>query len=148
MPVKGGQTLTGNLEYMPLLDAYNLTQRVVETGALSTQIVKCQSGKKYTLPYVVYEKLFPCKDYPPSGKVTFRDIIVECDHKDCTQEIVWSPKIKDANCDMKAVIDKASNEISITWDTSMPSRYDNLTDAELFDLNYHGWATQLQLSRP
>ena len=52
VPCKSGQTLHGSLNYMPLLDAYNLTQRVVETGAISTQIVKCQSGKKYTLPYV------------------------------------------------------------------------------------------------
>lgn len=51
---------------------------------------------------------------------------------------------------MKAVIDKPDNEISITWDTSLPSRYDNHTDAELWDLNMAdgGWATQLGLPRP
>ena len=123
-------------------------------GAVSTQIVPCQSGKKYNLPYVVYEKVFPCKNYPPSGNVTFRDILVkelatvnsvsllasapcpvyvwkcifdppprpkcgkgaalqgcssvdlcwwqvECDHKDCTQQVVWKPMVKDANCEMK-----------------------------------------------
>jgi hypothetical protein len=46
--VKAGQTLHGSLNYLPLIDAYNLSQRVVETGAISTQIVKCQNGKKYT----------------------------------------------------------------------------------------------------
>ena len=46
--VKAGQTLHGSLNYMPLIDAYNLTQRVVETGAISSQIVRCQNGKKYT----------------------------------------------------------------------------------------------------
>jgi len=46
--VKAGQTLHGSLNYLPLIDAYNLTQRVVETGAISSQIVKCQNGKKYT----------------------------------------------------------------------------------------------------
>ena len=32
---------------------------VVETGASSSQVVRCQEGKKYRLPYVVYEKLAP-----------------------------------------------------------------------------------------
>ena len=39
---------------------------------------------QYNLPYIVYEKTFPCKDYPPDEIVTFRDIKVECDGSDCT----------------------------------------------------------------
>jgi hypothetical protein len=150
MPVKSGQTLAGSLTYMASSDSYNLTQSVVETGAVSTQIVKCQSGKKYTVPYVVFEKVTACKNYPPEGKVTFTDIVVECDGKDCTKATNWSPKVETPNCNMKAVIDKPDNEISITWDTSLPSRYDNHTDAELWDLNMAdgGWATQLGLPRP
>ena len=74
----------------------------------------------------------------------------ECDGKDCTQSMHWSPKVKTPNCDMKAVIDKAANTIAITWDTSAPSIYDNMTDAQLFDLNMAGggWAAQLDLKRP
>ena len=63
----------GSLVYNAATDAYTLTQEVVETGAKSTQIVKCQSGKKYVLPYVVYEKVRPlssclvhyCLSYAP-----------------------------------------------------------------------------------
>ena len=111
-------------------------------GESSTQVVKCQSGKKYRVPYVVYEKTFPCYTYPPDGEVVFRNIYVECDGRDCTNDVQWESKVKDANCGMKANI-KSSTEISITWDTSMASSYDNMTDAELFKLNYHGWATNL-----
>jgi hypothetical protein len=99
------------------------------------------------VPYVVYEKEFPCKDYPSDGVVTFTNITAECDGKDCTKDIEWSPMVKGANCNMKANI-ISPTEISITWDTSAASRVDNFTRAELFDLNYNGWATKLNLERP
>ena len=121
--------------------------KIVETGVSSTQTVKCQKGKKYTLPYVVYEKTFPCKDYPPDEIVSFTNITVECDGKDCTDEVKWASKVKDANCGMKANI-VSSKEISITWSTTASSRFDNHTRGELHDLNYHGWATTLNLTRP
>eukprot|EP00036_Acanthoecidae_sp_10tr_P011183 CAMPEP_0182926210 /NCGR_PEP_ID=MMETSP0105_2-20130417/11204_1 /TAXON_ID=81532 ORGANISM="Acanthoeca-like sp., Strain 10tr" /NCGR_SAMPLE_ID=MMETSP0105_2 /ASSEMBLY_ACC=CAM_ASM_000205 /LENGTH=257 /DNA_ID=CAMNT_0025064091 /DNA_START=35 /DNA_END=808 /DNA_ORIENTATION=+ len=138
----GGQTLHGSLVYNADADSYSLTQTNVDTGESSTQTVACQNGKKYTLPYVVYEKLFPCGDYPPDGVVTFTNITVECDNKDCTSDVRWDSQVKDANCNMKANI-HSPTEISITWDTSAPSKYDNFTEAELFKLNYHGWATQV-----
>lgn len=141
--------LHGVLAYDESSDSYKLSQTIVETGETSSQTVKCQSGKKYTLPYVVYEKTFPCKDYPPDGKVTFRNITAECDGKDCTKDIKWQSKVKDANCNMAAHIND-DGTISITWDTSAPSKYDNMTRAQLFDLNYHGWARspRLNLTRP
>eukprot|EP01062_Namystynia_karyoxenos_P017578 TRINITY_DN1647_c0_g1_i6.p1 TRINITY_DN1647_c0_g1~~TRINITY_DN1647_c0_g1_i6.p1 ORF type:complete len:591 (+),score=265.75 TRINITY_DN1647_c0_g1_i6:124-1773(+) len=146
-PVKAGQTLHGSIVYSAADDSYTLTQKVVETGATSSQVVKCQSGKKYMLPYVVYEKLASCKNYPPDGVVTFRDIIVECDGKDCTSGVKWEAKVKDPNCNMKAVI-KDPKTISITWDTAAASKYDNYTDDQLFDINYRGWAARLPLMRP
>ena len=82
------QHLHGALVYDSTSDSYELTQTVVETGAKSSQTVKCQNGKKYTIPYVVYEKTFPCKDYPPDGIVTFTEIVVECDGSDCASK-VW-----------------------------------------------------------
>ena len=101
------------------------------------------------VPYVVYEKVFPCKMYPPEEKVTFTDIVAECDGKDCRSQIIWSAKVKDANCNMAAHIAAGGSEISITWDTNAPSKYDNMTAAELYDLNMHGtWAQNLQLERP
>jgi hypothetical protein len=153
-PVNSGQTLHGYLIYDEASDSYNLTQAVVETGAVSTQIVKCQKeggffgkGKKYKLPYIVYEKVFPCANYPTDGVVTFEDIVIECDGKDCTNQTKWTPMVKDSNCNFKANIISPS-QISITWDTSAASKYDNHTDAELYDLNYKGWATKLNIKRP
>ena len=112
-------------------------------------MVKCQSGKKYTIPYVVYEKTFPCADYPPDEIVTFRNITVECDGADCTDKVQWVGKVKDANCNMKAAHNASDGSISITWDTSAASRFDGLSRATLHDLNMHGaWATKLNITRP
>lgn len=145
--VEEGQTLHGALVYDESSDSYTLSQTIKETGDVSSQVVKCQSGKKYTVPYVVYEKTFPCKDYPTDGVVTFHDIVAECDGVDCSQDIKWTSAVKDDNCNMKAnIIDQ--NTISITWDVTMESKYDNYTSSELFELNHHGWATLLNLTPP
>lgn len=145
--VSAGQTLQGSLIYMAESDSYNLTQYVVETGAISHQVVQCQDGKKFTVPYVVYEKTFPCGDYPPDGAVNFQNIVVECDGKDCTDSVKWAARVEDPNCNMQAVI-HSQTSISITWDTSAASKYDNFTRAELFDLNNNGWALHSDLERP
>lgn len=147
--VQPGQTLHGVLDYNSATDSYTLTQTVVQTGRKSSQVVRCQNGKKFTIPYVVYEKVWPCGDYPPDGKVSFTNIKASCDGADCTNEIKWSAKVKDANCNMAAHVN-SDGTIDLTWDTSLPSKYDNLTRAELFDLNFKGWATnkQLGLTRP
>lgn len=138
-PAKGGQTLHGSLIYDAGSDAYFLNQTLLETGESSTQTVPCQDGKKYTLPYIVYEKTFPCSHYPPDGVVTFKDIYAECDGSDCTNDIKWEAKVKDPNCDMKANIIDA-NTISITWDVNAESVYDNMRWNKLVRLNAHGWA--------
>jgi hypothetical protein len=122
-PVLAGQTLKGSLIYQPNDDSYLLSQTIVETGVVSSQVVACQNGKKYTIPYVVYEKTFPCADYPPDEIVSFRDVYIECDGNDCTSTTQWEAKVEDANCNMAAHINQntSSTEISITWDTSMSS---------------------------
>lgn len=147
-PVKAGQTLHGSILYDATTDSYNQSNTIVETGQTSSHVVKAQNGKKFMRPWVVYEKLTKCANYPPDGIVTFRDIIVECDGVDCTKDVQWKPKVKDANCNMKAHVDKDKNTISITWDTSAASKYDDYSNEQLFDLNYHGWATRLPLQRP
>lgn len=107
--VMAGQTLRGSLVYHRLSDSYVLSQTVVETGATSTQTVKCQEGKTFVVPYVVYEKTFPCSSYPPDGVVTFRNITMECEtdagevSADCKQSVAWSAKVEDDNCNMRAV---------------------------------------------
>ena len=82
--VQAGQTLHGALVYSAADDSYTLSQTVVETGETSSQVVQCQSGKKSVVPYVVYERVFSCYTFPGDGKVSFRNIIVECDGTDCT----------------------------------------------------------------
>jgi len=140
--VQPGQTLKGSLVYDSASDSYELAQTVLETGETSSQVVKCQEGKKYTVPYVVYEKTFPCQYYPPDEHVDFTEIYVECDGKECSDDIKWEPRVKDSNCEMKAVI-KDSNTISITWNTQAKSKYDNMSEDELFALNFHGWAAKI-----
>jgi len=139
--VSAGQTLHGAIKYSESDDSYTITQTIVETGVSSSQVVKCQNGKKFTVPYIVYEKTFGCSSYPPDGKVTFRDISVECDGKDCTKDVKWAAKVYDANCNMEAHIE-SSTQISITWDTSLTSKYDNFTDSELVALNAKGWGAR------
>ena len=144
--VQPGQTLHGSLVYDEESDSYTLTQEIVETGVTSSQVVKCQNGKKYTVPYVVYEKTFPCRDYPPDEKVVFENITIECDGKDCKDQVQWEAKVKDSNCDMQAhIID--SSTISITWDTSASSKYDDMSREELFALNRRDgdWTSRLAL---
>ena len=136
--VAAGSTLHGAIVYQPASDSYLLTQTAVETGAVSSQVVACQRGKRYTVPYVVYEKLFPCRDYPPDGVVTFRNITAECDGVPCTHKLAWAAKVKDANCGMAAHVGANGSEISITWDTSLPSRYDNMSYDALHALNIGG----------
>lgn len=140
-PVAAGATLRGSIVYDKSSDSYELTQKILETGDVSSQTVKCQNGKRYTVPYVVYEKTFPCRDYPPDGVVTFSNITVECDGVPC--DIKWEAKVKDPNCDMAAHI-KPDGTISITWDTSAASKYDNMTLPELYALNAKagGWGAR------
>ena len=110
---------------------------------MSSQEVPCQRGKKFTVPYVVYEKTFPCRDYPPDGIVTFRNITVECDGTPCTQDIEWAAKVEDPNCNMAAHIAPNKTEISITWDTTAASKYDNMSYVELHELNgRRGWGAR------
>jgi len=145
--VKAGQTLRGSLDYDSSSDSYTLSQTIVETGKTSSQTVACQSGKKYVVPYVVYEKEWTCSDYPPDGVVTFRDIVVECDGTDCTQDVQWQAQVEGSNCGMAAHVDKAAkatseNEISITWNPNMVSKFDNMTRADLILRNAGGWGAK------
>jgi len=152
--VEAGQTLRGSLVYNHLSDSYYLSQTVVETGVTSHQTVSCQNGKRFLVPYVVYEKVFPCGSYPPDEVVTFHNITMECETAtepriDCKELVQWSAMYKDDNCNMRAHID-SSDQIRITWDTSMTSKYDNHTSAQLEAINTRGrgdWAKRLVAER-
>jgi len=145
--VKPGQTLHGAVVYDSSSDSYTLTQTIVETGQSSSQVVPCQSGKKYVIPYVVYEKEWRCSDYPPDGVVSFRNIIVECDGTECTQDVNWQAKVEDSNCNMAAHVESGAkatteNEISITWNPSMTSQFDEYSEEELIHHNAGGWGAK------
>ena len=78
---------------------------------------------------------------PPDGIVTFRNITVACDGvPDC--RINWAAKVEDDNCNMRAHIGESN--ISITWDTSAPSKYDNVSYEELHARNgARGWGARM-----
>eukprot|EP00163_Fabomonas_tropica_P027437 TRINITY_DN5286_c0_g1_i3.p1 TRINITY_DN5286_c0_g1~~TRINITY_DN5286_c0_g1_i3.p1 ORF type:complete len:280 (-),score=24.50 TRINITY_DN5286_c0_g1_i3:163-975(-) len=59
--VSPGQTMHGIMTYDASSDSYNVTQSCVETGATSSLQAKVPNGKKVTIPYVVYEKTWPCR---------------------------------------------------------------------------------------
>eukprot|EP00163_Fabomonas_tropica_P027436 TRINITY_DN5286_c0_g1_i2.p1 TRINITY_DN5286_c0_g1~~TRINITY_DN5286_c0_g1_i2.p1 ORF type:complete len:284 (-),score=87.89 TRINITY_DN5286_c0_g1_i2:145-969(-) len=145
--VSPGQTMHGIMTYDASSDSYNVTQSCVETGATSSLQAKVPNGKKVTIPYVVYEKTWPCRDYPSDEKVTFYDIKASCDNQDCTSQVKWEAKVKDANCDFAAHIN-SNNTIDITWNTQAASKYDGMTLIELHELNNKGWAKTLNLPRP
>lgn len=140
--VKAGQTLHGVITYENTTDSYVITQTVVETGSSSTQTVKSQNAKKFNLPYVVYEKVWTCADYPPDGVVTFTNISIQCDYADCTNTVKWSAAVKDANCGMAAHVDKYPQQISITWNPKAESVYDNWEVSKLVEYNSQGWGRQ------
>lgn len=140
--VQPGQTLHGKLEYTAATDSYLLSQTIVETGQTSEQNVTCQNGKKYTIPYVVYEKVNRCSEYPPDGKLDFTITRAECDFVDCINDIKWEAKVKDANCNFAAHINSQTS-ISLTWNTKGASAVDHLSDAQIAELNRSpGWANE------
>jgi len=74
---------------------------------------------------------------------------MECDGKDCVDDVAWTVDVKDDNCNMAASVSDDQRSISITWDTTLSSKYDDFSRAQLHDLNMRGnWATQLQIERP
>lgn len=143
--VNAGQTLHGKMVYLPSQDAYNISQTIVETGESSQQIVPCQNGKKFVIPYVVYEKVWDCGSYPPDQVVTFTNIVLECDGKDCVKNTKWTTSVVDSNCEMTAHVDKYPSSISITWNVNGVSKYANHTEAELREKNLRGqtWANAI-----
>ena len=55
--VRAGHTLHGSIEWQADSDSYLLKQSTLETGMSSSQVVRCQSGKRYTIPYVSASRL-------------------------------------------------------------------------------------------
>ena len=51
--------------------------------------------------------------------------------------------MKDANCNMEAVVDAENNEISIQWDTKATSEYDGWSTEALLTRNGKGWGAKI-----
>lgn len=115
--VNSGDILHGVMELSPDKTSYTMTQTDVTTGQNVTTVIPIQkdrSGalKSYTIVYIVFEKTWQCSAYPPEGKVTFYDVIVEYDNQVVAP--AWKASVVDQNCDMTAHIED-ENTISITW---------------------------------
>ena len=83
--------------------------------------------------------------------MTFRDIVMECDGVDCVDDVAWTVDVKDDNCNMAASVSDDQRSISITWDTTLESKYDSFSRAQLHDLNMAtggNWVQQLNIERP
>jgi hypothetical protein len=71
---------------------------------------------KYSTAFVVFEKQWPCDYYPPSKRLLFYDLALECDGVPVTP--VWKEwKQKAPWCGFQA-IPKSSTEVLITWNTT------------------------------
>ena len=71
--------------------------------------------KEYTIAYFVFEKAANCAQYPPEGRVTFRDIRIE--YEGVEQTPVWPTGIVDDVCNNRAHIVN-STTVEITWDVT------------------------------
>lgn len=121
MQVAAGDKLFGSITLKPgKQPSYDIYHNVSGSTTWSvTSNIKNQQGsngkpKDFTIAYFVYEKVAPCGDYPPDGKVTFTDIYMECSGKQITP--TWTTAYVEDVCNNRAkAIDPAT--IQITWNT-------------------------------
>ncbi len=117
--VKAGDNLYGSITFNPANESYTIYHNVSGsvTWEVSSNIPVQKKGgkaKTYSIAYVVYEKVAPCGDYPPDGKVTFTGMTIECDNKPFVP--TWSTAFVEDVCNNRAkVIDPSTIEIS--WNT-------------------------------
>lgn len=127
VPTKPGDLIHGTITYNgDSASSYTMKNENVATGQTTQAVIPIQNGpdgkpKKFDLPYIVFEKVWPCEYYPPNDAVTFFDIDVSIKMPDGSIQKnfqpQWSSHVMDANCGMKAVVHNAT-AVSITWDSS------------------------------
>jgi len=119
-PTSAGHTLLGEIKFNgEQAQTYLIKQTDTTSGVSSQQTRPVQknwdgSYKNFTILYIVYEKVWPCQYYPPDGKVTFKNIVVECNDAPFTP--TWTTHHVDQNCDMEAHVESPT-QVSITWNT-------------------------------
>eukprot|EP00052_Salpingoeca_macrocollata_P001027 m.23417 g.23417 ORF g.23417 m.23417 type:complete len:253 (-) comp11046_c0_seq1:80-838(-) len=117
--VKPGDVLHGSVDYNPSRNSYTMTHRNLnDSWSVQTEIPvqhTVEGYKKYTIVYLVYEKVWACDMYPPDGEVTFFDISVEYDNQKVSP--TWTTAFVDDNCNNRAhIVDEST--VKITWDVN------------------------------
>ncbi|KEG14064.1 hypothetical protein DQ04_00641080 [Trypanosoma grayi] len=143
-----GHTLYGSLTYNGD-QTYTLMQRDLNTGDYSTMQIPVQkyangTYKNYTIPYIVYEKVADCQDYPPDEAVNFYEISLYCNGERIYPK--WIPGAVDEVCDFAAHSD-SPDVVNITWSTTSKRRP---TRAQIERNKYTGLGRHhvLQVLRP
>lgn len=121
LQVNAGDQLFGSITLKdgkaPSYDIYhNVSGSTTWSVTSNIKNQKGQDGvpKNFTIAYFVYEKVAPCGDYPPDGKVTFSNIYMECSGKQVSP--VWTTAYVENVCNNRAkIVDPAT--ITITWNT-------------------------------
>eukprot|EP01127_Copromyxa_protea_P002191 TRINITY_DN12081_c0_g1_i1.p1 TRINITY_DN12081_c0_g1~~TRINITY_DN12081_c0_g1_i1.p1 ORF type:complete len:222 (-),score=43.28 TRINITY_DN12081_c0_g1_i1:21-686(-) len=118
--VNAGDTLWGQLTYLgDDKQSYKLSNTDLTTSKSSGMTIPVQKDsnghfKKYTILYIVYEKVAECSEYPPDGSVTFTDIKVFCNNTLITPE--WKTAYVEDVCNNRAHVVNPQT-VKITWDT-------------------------------
>jgi hypothetical protein len=89
--------------------SYDVIQTDTTSGQTSKMTIPVQ--KHWSGDYKNYSVLY---DYPPDEKVTFEDVLVQCDGQTITPQ--WKTAAVDEVCDFAAHVDSPT-QISITWNT-------------------------------
>ena len=113
--VKAGDQLYGAVTLDASKKSYAVFHNVSGSTTWDvTMDIPIQKGKTYTIAYVVYEKVAPCGDFPPDGKVTFTDVNVYCD--DVLITPTWKTGFVEDVCNNRATIIDP-HTVEITWNT-------------------------------
>ena len=114
--VRAGDVMHGTVTYNPQENSYTQTQTNTRTGETSSMDVPVTDNETFEHFWIVLEKVPEvCSQLPPSGTVTFYDIIVEYDNVKI--DPVYTTSYVDDKCNSRAHI--ATPNVTITWDPNM-----------------------------
>lgn len=121
MSTSAGNQLHGEVTFQGAsAQSYKLSQTdktASQTSSMTIPVQQNSAGgyKNYTVMYIVFEKVAQCWQYPPNGKVTFRNIKVYCN--DVLVSPSWTTSFVEDVCDFRAHVE-SSSQVSITWNTT------------------------------
>lgn len=117
--VNSGDTLHAVIEYIGN-QQYRISQTDTTLGKSSSMVVPVQQSsnggyKNYSIFYIVFEKVADCSDYPPNQKITFNNIVTECDGKKITPD--WTTSYVEDVCSFRAHVINPST-VTMTWNVN------------------------------